>query len=99
MNLVLEPGLNATWERFGLFCIGDPKIPSNDRPNLIRSPGPSQFSDALKNRPDVLQSCLCFFVSLRSRREQRPAAVDLATQELDTLFGRNLWWSLFGRDR
>ena len=53
MNLVLEPGLNATWERFGLFRIGDPKIPSNDRADLIRPPGSSQFPDALKNRPDV----------------------------------------------
>jgi len=31
MNLILKPGLNATWERFGLFCIRDPKMPSNDR--------------------------------------------------------------------
>ena len=53
MNLILEPGLNATWERFGLFCIRDPKIPSNDHANLIRAPGSSQFSDGLKNRPDV----------------------------------------------
>ena len=50
MNLILEPGLNATGERFGLFRIGNPKIPSNDRADLIRPPGSSQLPDRLEEQ-------------------------------------------------
>ena len=37
MNLILEPCLNATRERLGLFRIQNSKIPSNDRADFVKA--------------------------------------------------------------